>query len=77
MFHKIKSVSPLPDYFLSVQFAEGCTKIYDVKPLFDSIPVFLELKDTRLFSDVYVDVSAFPRESVEIRGKEEERKCSG
>lgn len=56
MFHKIKNVSPLPEYFLSVQFAEGCTKIYDVKPLFDSIPVFLELKDTHLFSDVYVDV---------------------
>ena len=37
MFHKIKSVSPLPDYQLSVQFAEGITKIYDVKPLFEKI----------------------------------------
>ncbi len=30
MFHKVKSVSALPDYRLSVQFSEGITKIYDV-----------------------------------------------
>ena len=34
MFHKVKTVCPLPDYELSVQFAEGLTKLYDVKPLF-------------------------------------------
>ncbi len=56
MFHKIKNVSPLPEYCLSVQFAEGCTKIYDMKPLFEQIPFFAELKDPRLFSEVIVDV---------------------
>lgn len=56
MFHKIKSISPLPEYRLSVQFAEGCTKIYDVKPLFERIPPFDELKEPCLFSDVAVDV---------------------
>ena len=56
MFHKIKNISPLPDYRLSVQFAEGCTKIYDVKPLFERIPVFAELMDTHLFSVVTIDV---------------------
>lgn len=56
MFHKIKNVSPLPEYRLSVQFAEGCTKIYDVKPLFERIPMFAELKEPHLFSEVYVDV---------------------
>lgn len=56
MFHKIKNVMPLPDYRLSVQFSEGCTKIYDVKPLFDRIPAFAELKDGNIFEDVYVDV---------------------
>jgi len=30
MFHKIKNVSALPEYRLSVQFSEGCTKIYDM-----------------------------------------------
>ena len=59
MFHKIKNVSPLPDYRLSVQFAEGCTKIYDVKPLFKQIPAFEELKDSHLFSDVTVDIGGY------------------
>lgn len=59
MFHKIKNVSPLTDYRLSVQFAEGCTKIYDVKPLFDAIPAFKELKEPHLFSEVTVDVGGY------------------
>ena len=59
MFHKIKNVSPLTDYRLSVQFAEGCTKIYDVKPLFDAIPAFKELKELHLFSEVTVDVGGY------------------
>ena len=33
MFHKVKNVTPLPDFKLSVQFCEGVTKIYDVAPL--------------------------------------------
>ena len=59
MFHKIKNVSPLTDYRLSVQFAEGCTKIYDVKPLFNIIPAFKELKELHLFSEVAVDVGGY------------------
>ena len=34
MFHKVKCVNALPEYKLSVQFAEGVTKIYDVGNLF-------------------------------------------
>ncbi len=57
MFHKIKSVVPLSDYRLSVTFAEGVTKIYDVAPLFDEIPAFNNLTLTPgVFADVYVDV---------------------
>ena len=57
MFHKIKSVTTLPDYMLSVQFAEGITKVYDVKPLFDKISAFRPLSNNyTLFSDVAVDV---------------------
>ena len=56
MFHKIKDVSPLPEYCLSVQFSEGCMKIYDVKPLFEKIPAFQTLENPELFSDVQVDV---------------------
>ena len=59
MFHKIKTVSPLPEYKLSVQFAEGCTRIYDVAPLFERIPVFGELKNAGRFSDARVDVGGY------------------
>ncbi len=46
MFHKIKNVAAMPDFKLSVQFSEGVTKIYDVKPLFDRIPAFKGVKTT-------------------------------
>ena len=47
MFHKIKNVAAMPDFKLSVQFSEGVTKIYDVKPLFDRIPAFKGLKNNQ------------------------------
>ena len=57
MFHKIKAVNALPDYRLSVQFAEGVTKIYDVKPLFTKWAPFKALENSpELFSSVEVDV---------------------
>lgn len=60
MFHKVKYVSPLPDYRLSVQFVEGITKIYDVKPLFAKWKPFVALKDSpELFSGVEVDVGGY------------------
>lgn len=43
MFHKIKSVSPLPENRLCVQFSEGVTKVYDMKPLAEKLPVFKPL----------------------------------
>ncbi len=60
MFHKVKNVSVLPDYMLSVQFAEGVTKLYDVKTLFDKLPVFKVFeKNPEKFSDVTVDVGGY------------------
>ena len=60
MFHKVKTVNVIPDYRLSVQFAEGVTKIYDLKPLFEKWPVFRNLKnnDTLLYS-VEVDTGGY------------------
>ena len=56
MFHKVKNVTALPDYKLSVQFAEGVTKIYDVSLLFPKYKFFLPLKDNpELFNSVVVD----------------------
>ncbi len=59
MFHKIKNVSPLPDYKLSVQFSEGVTKIYDMNPLFEKLPVFAALKESAEFTGVSVDVGGY------------------
>jgi hypothetical protein len=60
MFHKIKCVFTLPGNELSVQFSEGVTKIYDVKPLFKRIKEFKVLKDNpELFESVSVDVGGY------------------
>ena len=60
MFHKVKAVNALPDYRLSVQFAEGVTKIYDVKPLFTKWKPFKALENApELFSGVEVDVGGY------------------
>ena len=60
MFHKVKAVNALPDYRLSVQFAEGVTKIYDVKPLFAKWATFRALERVPgLFSGVEVDVGGY------------------
>ena len=56
MFHKVKSVAGLQDYVLSVQFAEGITKIYDIKPLFKRWKQFEVFSTTpELFFEVQVD----------------------
>lgn len=60
MFHKVKNVSALPEYKLSVQFSEGVTKIYDVNQLFEKLPVFGYFKDRmEEFYQVTVDVGGY------------------
>ena len=59
MFHKIRSVTPLDDFILRVEFCEGITKLYDVKQLFSVFEVFNKLKDYNLFSKVKVDKGGY------------------
>ncbi len=60
MFHKIKAVRAMADYQLCVQFSEGVTKIYDVKPLFAKWAAFKALEDdTELFYNVEVDKGGY------------------
>ena len=59
MFHKVKCVNVIPDYKLSVQFAEGVTKIYDVKPLIKKYAAFRPLENIELFSSVETDVGGY------------------
>ena len=60
MFHKAKTVSPLPDYHLLVHFADGADREYDMNRLFDEYPVFLKLKETAgLFNQAKVDTGGY------------------
>lgn len=58
--HNPPHIHALPDYCLSVQFVEGITKTYDVKPLFAKWAPFKSLEnDQELFSSVEVDVGGY------------------
>ncbi|MCR4884669.1 MAG: DUF2442 domain-containing protein [Clostridiales bacterium] len=60
MFHKVKSVSALPEFRLSVQFAEGITKIYDLDQLCSKWKSFNILKEQpELFWEVTVDQGGY------------------
>lgn len=60
MFHKVKSVAPLSNFTLSVQFSEGVTKLYDIKPLFERIPAFRYLNENPAeYGCVAVDVGGY------------------
>lgn len=59
MFHKVKDVTALADYKISIQFSEGITKIYNVKKLIKNNQMFHELKDEKLFYSVTVDVGGY------------------
>ena len=60
MFHKIKAITAMPEFCLCVQFAEGVTKIYDVKPLFDKWKAFKALESSpELFRCVEVDIGGY------------------
>lgn len=59
MFHKVNSISTLPDYRLAVRFWDGVTKLYDINPLFKKWPVFNELKNNDLFKEAKVDTGGY------------------
>lgn len=59
MFHKVKDVAALSNLMLSVRFANGTTKLYDMRPLLDRLPVFRTLEDPALFSEARVDVGGY------------------
>ena len=59
MFHKVRGVTPLPNLQLSVQFANGSTRLYDVAPLTEHIESFKPLETGSLFEDVEVDPGGY------------------
>jgi hypothetical protein len=60
MFHKVKTVQPLPEFHLFVCFQNGEQKQYDVKPLLDKWEPFKALGSTiGLFEQVKVDTGGY------------------
>lgn len=59
MFNKIKSVSPIHNMFLLVEFMNGIKKQYDVKPLLNRIEIFKDLQNPYLFNLVRVDKGGY------------------
>lgn len=60
MFHKVRSVSPLPGFRLSVQFEGGNQCEYNMAPLFSRWPVFQTLQQIpALFEQVRVDAGGY------------------
>jgi len=60
MSHKIKSVTPLKNYTLSVIFQNGIEKIYDMHNLFCTHPPFNDLQIVPgLFEQVVVDTGGY------------------
>jgi len=60
MFHKIRNIEAKEDFILSAVFCDGTIKEYDVKPLFEELPVFNDLKTVHgLFEQVKVDAGGY------------------
>lgn len=60
MFHKIENVKALDNYILLVDFRDGTTKTYDMKPLISEIDAFSAFIDTpSLFNQVKVGAGGF------------------
>ena len=60
IFHRLKSITPLPDFTLKAEFLDGSEKFYDVKPLMKKIPVFDMLRYVHgLFEQVRVDTGGY------------------
>ena len=56
---KVRSVKPLKDMILSVEFENGVNKKYDVKQLIPQSDIYEDLKYNELFKQVYVDCGGY------------------
>lgn len=52
--HPARTVTALDNYMLLIEYREGVTRLYDVKPLFEKIPIFNQLKENDLFNQVHL-----------------------
>ena len=59
VFHKVKSVKPLSDMRLCVEFDNFVIKTCDIKPLMDEWEILNDLKTPGLFQLVHVDANGY------------------
>lgn len=60
MLHRIDGVYPMPDFVLGCKFSEGAILLYDLKPLFKTIPAFTQLaKQPELYSQVKASAGGY------------------
>ena len=52
--HPARTVTALDNYMLLIEYCEGVARLYDVKPLFERIPIFNQLKENNLFNQVHL-----------------------
>jgi hypothetical protein len=56
--HEVINVTPLVDYRLLVEFENGEKRVGDINPLIERGGVFTDLKDIRVFGNVYIEYGA-------------------
>ncbi|MCL1795068.1 MAG: DUF2442 domain-containing protein [Oscillospiraceae bacterium] len=56
---KVKSVKPLEDMILLVEFENGIKKIYDIKRLIPQFGIYEDLKYNDLFDQAHVDCGGY------------------
>ncbi len=60
MFYRVKSVEPLDNFILLINFENGSKKYYDVKTLFNKFSAFKDLLNiSGLFNQVKVDIGGY------------------
>ena len=60
MFHKIKSLSTLPEFILLVGFQDGTFREFDLKSLMDKYPPFESLKQVQgLYENAKIDIGGY------------------
>lgn len=60
MYHQIDAVFPMPDFVLGCKFRNGAILLYDLKPVFQFAPVFLQLMENpELFSKATVATEGY------------------
>lgn len=51
----VTEAQPMENYRLKLRFNDGSIRVFDCKPLIEDYPIFLPLKDEKVFRDISLD----------------------